>query len=90
VRVFTQPYEIAMEFAQKGNIKERQLAQQVLKELNRRAENLWAETDKRAQKLLQEGKREDAAKLYEDFARQVAFPEYRQKAWEKLRLLRSP
>ncbi len=90
VKVFVQPYEIATEFAQSGDAEERELAEQVLNKLRQRAEKMWVETDERARKLINEGKQSEAAKLYENFARQVAFPEYRQKAWEKARVLRAP
>jgi hypothetical protein len=40
------------------------------------------------QRLLKEGKRNEAIKAYEDFARQIAFPEWQRKAWEKAKSLR--
>ncbi len=90
VKVFVQPYEIATEFAQSDNAEEKEFAKQVLNKLRKRAEKLWAEADERAQKLVSQGKRTVAVELYENFARQIAFPEYRQKAWEKAKLLRAP
>jgi CNT family concentrative nucleoside transporter len=88
VKVFVQPYEIAKEFANSANPKERELAEEVLEKLKERAKRLWDETEQKVQRLLKEGKRNEAIKAYEDFARQIAFPEWQRKAWEKAKSLR--
>ncbi len=90
VKIFNQPYEIASEFARSDRSQERSLAEQVLKGLNQRAEQLWNETDEQARKLLDKGKKDEAIRLYENFAHQIALPKWRQKAWEKVKLLRAP
>ncbi len=90
VQVFIQPLQIASEFAQSPNPQEQQVAQQVLQKLQMRAKQLWRETDERAQKLVGEGNREEAERLYREFAERIAFPEWRQKAWERLKALRAP
>ena len=88
VKVFVQPYEIAKEFVNSDNPKERELAEEVLEKLKERAKRLWDETEQKVQRLLKEGKRNEAIKAYEDFARQIAFPEWQRKAWEKAKSLR--
>jgi vacuolar-type H+-ATPase subunit E/Vma4 len=88
VKVFVQPYEIAKEFANSANPKERELAEEVLEKLKERAKRLWDETEQKVRRLLKEGKRNEAIKAYEDFAHQIAFPEWQRKAWEKAKSLR--
>lgn len=90
VHVLVKPREIAAEFAQSPNQKERAFAEQVLRKLERRAERLWQETDKKGQKLVREGRREDAIRLYREFAEPIAFPEWQQKAFERLKTLTAP
>ena len=88
IKVFVQPYEIAREFANSANPKERELAEEVVEKLKERAKQSWNETEQQAQRLLREGKRDEAIKAYEDFARRIAFPEWQRKAWEKAKSLR--
>jgi concentrative nucleoside transporter, CNT family len=59
-----------------------------LEKLKERAKRLWDETEQKVQRLLKEGKRNEAIKAYEDLARQIAFPEWQRKAWEKAKSLR--
>jgi len=87
IKVFVQPYEIAREFANSANPKERELAEEVVKKLKERAKQSWDETERQAQRFLREGKRDEAIKAYEDFARRIAFPEWQRKAWEKAKSL---
>lgn len=88
VIVLVQPHKIAMEFAKSDKPKERELAKQVLEELQKRAEQLWQETEKQAQGLLNQGKRDEALRLYGDFANRIAFPKWVQKARERITKLR--
>ncbi len=88
VEVFTQPYEIATEFSESERNEKRELAQQVLEKLQKRAEKLWQETDRRAQRLLKKGKGKEAMSLYDDFARRIAFPQWAKKAQERLTKLK--
>lgn len=83
VRFMAQPYKIATEFARSENPREKELAKQVIDKLNQRAKQLWTETERQAQKLLREGKREEAVRVYKEFARKVAIPEWQLKALEE-------
>lgn len=89
VKVMAQPYKIATEFARSENPREQELAKQIIDKLNQRAKQLWAETEKQAQKLLREGKREEAVKVYKEFAEKVAIPEWQLKALEKASSLKA-
>lgn len=90
VKIFVQPYEITTEFLQSDKFEERKFAEQVMDKLRQRAKQLWSETEKRVEQLAREGKHEEAMKVCEHFAMHIAFPEWRQKALEKIRLLRAP
>lgn len=90
VSVFEQPYKIAVEFASSGDKNERDLAGQALAKLKERAEKLWDKTEEKVSQLLKEGKRQEAAKVCEDFAGLIAIPEWRRKALDKARLLKAP
>ena len=80
VKVLVQPRRIVLKFVRSDDPQEREVAHEVLTKLRQRAEQLWRETEAKAQRLLKQGKKDEAVRLYDQLAQIIAFPEWAKKA----------